>query len=269
MPSRTQPSSFTAGRAVNINGTSYAKGATVSASVLQACRKASVLLSKRYVIPNTLPYQLKSTSTSRQGPLRLYPAEMSEIVAVVAPTGVSGVRGNASVTVSWTAPAGFVEPLEGYSIQAYAGASLISITQVAVGTSGVVTGLTNGTAYTFKVAAVSEGAGVGTYSSASSAVTPSTVPGAPTIGTATPGHLQASVAFTAPGSNGGATITSYTVTALDVTNGTRGGQTSSGASSPIVVTGLTTGDVYTFTVTATNVAGTGAASAASNSATIT
>lgn len=89
------------------------------------------------------------------------------------------------------------------------------------------------------------------------------VPGAPTIGTATAGDTQASVAFTAPASNGGSAITGYTVTA----NPAAGGGSVNGASSPIVVTGLTNGQAYTFTVTASNVAGTGPASTASNSVT--
>lgn len=88
-----------------------------------------------------------------------------------------------------------------------------------------------------------------------------TVPGAPTIGTATAGNASASVTFTAPASNGGATITGYTVTSSP------GGFTGTGASSPINVSGLTNGTAYTFTVTATNSAGTGSASAASNSVT--
>jgi hypothetical protein len=68
------------------------------------------------------------------------------------------------------------------------------------------------------------------------------------------------VAFIPPVQNGGSSITSYTVTSS-------GGQTATGASSPIVVTGLTTGTSYTFTVTATNALGTSISSGTSNSAT--
>jgi hypothetical protein len=86
-------------------------------------------------------------------------------------------------------------------------------------------------------------------------------PGAPTIGTAVAGDTHAVVGFTAPASNGGATITTYTATASP------GGQTASGNSSPLQVNGLTNGMQYTFTVTATNSAATGVASSASNAVT--
>ncbi|WP_390903733.1 putative Ig domain-containing protein [Shewanella seohaensis] len=84
------------------------------------------------------------------------------------------------------------------------------------------------------------------------------VPGAPVIGTATAGDAQASVSFTAPGFSGGTAVTGYTLVS------TPGGITASGASSPITITGLTNGTSYSFTVAATNSAGLGSASAASN-----
>ena len=89
-------------------------------------------------------------------------------------------------------------------------------------------------------------------------------PGAPSIGTATAGDTTATVSFTAPGSDGGSPVTSYTATALDGTNPANGGQSATGGSSPLMVTGLTDGDSYTFTVTATNANGPGPASASSN-----
>lgn len=90
-------------------------------------------------------------------------------------------------------------------------------------------------------------------------------PDAPTIGTATGGGEELSVTFTAPDEEGGSAITSYLATARKTSDGTL--TSVSGASSPIVVTGLTNGDAYTATVLAINSYGPSAASEASNSAT--
>ena len=82
-------------------------------------------------------------------------------------------------------------------------------------------------------------------------------PDAPMRPTAVAGEGEATVSFSAPAYTGNSPIAAYTVTAADVTNPANGGQTSSGAAGPLIVTGLTDGDTYTFTVTATNAAGTG------------
>ncbi len=89
--------------------------------------------------------------------------------------------------------------------------------------------------------------------------TTTSVPGAPTVGSATAGSGQASVGFTAPSSTGSAAITSYTVSCI---TGTSPAVTASGSSSPIIVTGLTNALTYSCTVTATNSVGTSAASSA-------
>jgi len=82
--------------------------------------------------------------------------------------------------------------------------------------------------------------GIGTSppSSPSNAVTPATVPDAPTIGTATAGNAQATVTWTAPASDGGNAITGYTVTSNP------GGITATAGPSATqaTVTGLANGD---------------------------
>lgn len=86
-------------------------------------------------------------------------------------------------------------------------------------------------------------------------------PGAPIIGTATADDAKASVAFSAPASDGGADVTSFVVTSHP------GNLTGTGTASPIEVAGLSNGTSYTFTVQAFNSTGPGAVSGASNSVT--
>lgn len=88
------------------------------------------------------------------------------------------------------------------------------------------------------------------------------VPGAPTGVSGVAGPEEATVSFTPPADTGGAAITSYTVTASP------DGATATCASSPCTVTGLTAWASYTFTVTATNAVGSGAASAQSAAVTV-
>jgi alpha-tubulin suppressor-like RCC1 family protein len=82
-------------------------------------------------------------------------------------------------------------------------------------------------------------------------------PGAPTGVSAVAGNTSATVSFTAPASDGGASITGYTATCGDISSAT-------GTASPITVTGLFNGAGYSCTVRATNANGTGAVSVPSN-----
>ena len=74
-------------------------------------------------------------------------------------------------------------------------------------------------------------------------------PGSPTIGAATPGNTQAFIAFTAPASNGGSPITSYTATCNP------GALAGSAAFSPVTVGNLVNGTAYTCSVVANNAVG--------------
>jgi hypothetical protein len=152
-----------------------------------------------------------------------------------------------------------------------AGAQVGSLRTAAAGaTSLVVTGLTNGTAYRFQVAATNT-AGAGAYSAASDPVTPSagvTAPGAPAIGTATAGNASATTRWTAPTSTGGAAVSGYQVRVVDGTGAQVGAlRTAAAGATSLVVTGLANGTAYRFQVAATNSAGTGAYSALSNTVT--
>ena len=170
----------------------------------------------------------------------------------VAPTGVTAAPGNASASVSWTASGGATS----YTVTSSPG----SLTCTAGSSPCTVSGLTNGTAYTFTVTATNVG-GTSSASTASSAVTPVTVSGAPTSVSVVAGNGSASVSWTAPASIGGSVITGYTVTSSP------GSLTCTAGSSPCTVSGLTNGTAYTFTVTATNGVGNSVASAASTSVT--
>ncbi len=117
-----------------------------------------------------------------------------------------------------------------------------------------VTGLVNGTEYTCTVTATNI-YGTST-SSAPVLVTPfAVVPGAPTIGTATPGNTQAFIAFTPPAFDGGATISGYTATC------TPGALTGSAMFSPVTVANLVNGTAYMCAVVANNAVGPSVASA--------
>jgi titin len=94
-----------------------------------------------------------------------------------APGGVSALAGSGQVTVSWQAAASNGSAVTGYTVTTYAGGTASGTTSAgASATSAVVSGLTNGTAYTFAVTATNA-MGKGAASAQTSAVTPGVAPG--------------------------------------------------------------------------------------------
>jgi hypothetical protein len=183
-----------------------------------------------------------------------------------APTGVTSTPGNGSALVSWTAPASpGSSPIGGYAVTSSPDGRTCTTT---VALFCTVSGLTNGTPYTFTVTATN-GVGPGPASVASSPVTPATLPGAPTGVAAipgvaaTPGNASALVSWAAPASNG-SPISSYTVTSSPDAH------TCGWTSGPLqcTVSALVTSTPYTFTVTATNGVGTGPSSDPSSAVTL-
>ena len=179
------------------------------------------------------------------------------------PTNSAATAGNATASVSWTPPTGVVT---GYSLQQSSNGgstwtSAVTSPNPVTGsaTSTLVTGLSNGTTYVFRVLA-SNATGSSPYSNASNAVTPSAgLPNPPTNVVATAGNALVDVSWTAVSG-----ATSYQVT------GSPSGSCSAVATATTcTVTGLTNGLTYTFTVTTTSSGGVSGASLPSNQATPT
>ena len=181
-----------------------------------------------------------------------------------APTGLAATPSNARVSLSWTAPTSTGNSaITDYAIQ-YKAATATAWTTFTDGTStattAIVTGLTNGTEYDFRIRATNSD-GTGSPSGIAS-TTPRTVSGAPTSLTATPDDTEVFLSWTAPADNGGAAITDYIVE-YKAASASQWSTFADGTSTATtaIVTGLTNGTEYDFRVKATNVAGNGAASA--------
>ncbi|WP_245966307.1 fibronectin type III domain-containing protein [Sphaerisporangium album] len=173
------------------------------------------------------------------------------------PTHVTAVPGDAAATVSWQAPAGSGPAITGYTVTASPGGATATTTGA---TTATVSGLSNGTSYTFTVTA-SSASGTSAPSAASDPVMPrpASKPDRPFVTDVYARDTAVRVSW-APPADGGASLTKYVVTAAP--GGARV-ETPPDATETIVP-GLTNGTSYTFTVTAVNGLGEGQPSAPSN-----
>ena len=185
-----------------------------------------------------------------------------------APLDVVAAEIGTQASVSWS-PAQAAQPVTSYTVQnnfASNGVPLPDVTLVSNSgalyppTSVTIPGLVSGVVYQFQVFA-SNAQGPSALSAPSNSIPLGiTLPGTPTAAKATAGDTQASVTWTLPQSVNG--ILSYTVTAR--INGAATAITATvpppppgSGSGSAIVSGLTNGTAYTFTVHATNSAGNG------------
>ena len=247
-------------------------GATWTTFVRPASTATSVIVTS---LTNGTPYVFKVVAKNAVGislpsatPLPVTPATVPS-----SPTAVVAVRANASLAVSWAAPASTGgSAISDYLVKYSSSTGTVKtwttfVRPASTATSCTVTGLTNGTPYVFKVIA-RNAVGTSLPSANSAPATPTaTVPGVPTSVVAVSGNAQLIVMWTAPASTGGSPITEYVVkfsnnNGVTWTTFVRPASTATSCT----VTGLTNGLPYVFKVIARNAAGISPPSANSLSA---
>lgn len=179
-----------------------------------------------------------------------------------APTGVTPTEGDQEVALTWTEGNTHGADITGYKVEKNDGSWSTATSDTGSGTASyTVTGLTNGTAYTFRVTAINS-VGLGeTVSSVSAAKTPRGVPGTPgtlSLAAGDPSPNVIDLSWSAPGSINGGAITGYKIQrSTDGSSWSNLVADTGSTGTTYSNTGLTASTAYHYRVAAINAAGAG------------
>ncbi|MFN5558355.1 MAG: pentapeptide repeat-containing protein, partial [Rhodoluna sp.] len=228
--------------------TSSPENKTCKSNLLPTCTVRGLTAGVNYV------FSVTATNKAGSSPLA-FSNEVSPLSAPSAPTTVTSSRQSGLIRVSWGAP----QSDGGSAILSYRVTSTPSgYNCTTTSTSCSFTAINNGSSYTFSVVA-SNAIGRSAVGRSDGSISSSVVAHPPTNVQARAEEHAATVSWNAPVVNGGSGISNYTVTSSP------GGFTCTTFDTLCLVTGLDNYRNYTFTVTATNSAGTSSNSAASAS----
>ena len=210
----------------------------------------------------TFDIQVAAVNQAGTGPYSI-PVLGTTFAAPNSPTNLQGVRGNTQVSLTWTPPNNNGgTPITGYLVERSTSSSgpWTPFTTGSTSPSYVVTGLTNGTLYYFRVSGVNI-VGSGTPSSTIS-LTPSTIPGPSVIISSVKcDNQQSLVTWAAPVDTGGEPILSYNLQYSSTSSTGPWLPTTpysvAASITSYMFTGLTNGTQYYFQVSAINLNGQG------------
>lgn len=188
-----------------------------------------------------------------------------------APTDLVATPASTQMVLTWTAPvdnggASITDYIVEYKLNSEPTTWTTFADGTSASTGATVTGLTNDLSYNFRVSAVNS-VGTGAVSSTATAIPALSTPTAPQSLSATNSESgQSTLTWSAPLSDGGASITDYVVEYKLNSEPTTWTTFSDGTSATTgaVVTGLTNGSLYNFRVSAVNSVGTGTVSSTVN-----
>ncbi|GAA1117105.1 Ig-like domain-containing protein [Citricoccus alkalitolerans] len=239
------------------NGAAITGYTVTAAGVNQECAATTCTISG---LTNDQEYTFAVTATNEVGESdpSVSSAPARPDVEPEQPAPPTGTDGDKKIDLTWTAPVNRGSPITSYTVE-ISPAPANGVTQKSVsGTSTSWEGLTNGTAYQFRIQAVNDADRPSEFSGWSSSITPAGVPMQPLAPSASRAESAvnggvANVRWSAPNNNG-ATISQYH---LHVYEGGKLDRTIKGISGTSQqVTDLKTTSSYSFAVEAVNRVGT-------------